>query len=107
MSGAVPASSDDCKRVLNSVEEPKGSWRILTWMFGYAFSKRATPLVRNDFDAGIPCEPAASGSFQIVRFVTFELAPATADTSEAPVTIAMARPIFTELLRRSVLRPSP
>src|ERR1035437_4114843 len=106
MSGVVPASSEDCSSVLNAVEEPKGSWRILTLMFGFAFSKSATPLVRNDFDAAMPCGPAASGSFQIVMDVVLLLAPAAADTSDTPDTIAIATPILTERWWRNVRRRS-
>src|SRR5487761_2147133 len=99
MSGVVPASSEDWSNVLNSVEEPKGSWRIFTWMFGLAFMKRATPLVRKDWEAGMPWEPAANGSFQIVMFVTLALAPAATDTSDAPSITELASSEATSLRR--------
>ena len=50
----------------NGVEAANGSWTIFTLKPGFAFSKRATPFVRNDWAAGTPYEPDASASFQIV-----------------------------------------
>src|SRR5579872_770906 len=106
MSGVVPANSEDCSKVLNAVVEAIGSWRILTWIDGLAFMKRSTPLVRNDLDAGTPTEPAASGSFQIVMFVTLVLAPADAATKDAPEASAIARPVLTQRWPLGRARPS-
>src|SRR5665213_2749862 len=103
MSGVVPASSDDCSRVLNPVEPANGSCSMLTLIFGLAFSKRATPFVRNDFDGATPSEPAARGSFQIVIVVVLLLAPAAEKVSnDAPEITVAARLIRTRSLRRDV-----
>src|ERR1700684_4498417 len=75
-----------------------------TLILGFAFSNNSTPLVRNDFDAGTPSEPAAKGSFQMVM-VTFELAPADTETSPTPHTMAPAKARVTSVFAPIILRP--